>query len=219
VVEDELPPDQGERRATRLPEREAPGEDLSRILSLTDGVFAFALTLLVLGLTVPMGVSNGQLAGRLGQDWQTFLGYAFAFVMIAVWWTNHHRTFRYIERYDSVLMWLNMAVLLEIAVMPFILQVFADYPDAQVAVVLFAFVQMMAGFTLNLIWRYAAGRHRLVDPRLDEKEIHFFANWGLIPPIIFAVSIGVTFLNVGAAEVLWLVSIVARRWGQRYGPS
>ena len=225
MFEDHLSHEGRDKRAVVRPGSEVPGEDLSRIISLTDGVFAFALTLLVLGLTVPMfdtaGLSSGQVSGHLGNllraDWQSFLGYAFTFVMIAVWWTYHHRTFRYIERYDTILMWANMAVLFEIAVMPFVLQVYTDYSDAQVAVVLFSVMQIAAGLTLNFIWRYAASGHRLVSPDLPADEIRYFANTGLITPLVFALSIGVSFVSVEAAEVLWIVSIAARRMTRRYG--
>jgi TMEM175 potassium channel family protein len=225
VFEDRLSHEGREKRPIVRHGSEVPGEDLGRILALSDGVFAFALTLLVLGLTVPVvstaGLSPGQVSGQLGaglnQDWQTFLGYAFAFVMIAVWWTYHHRIFRYIERYDTVLMWANMAVLLEVAVMPFVLQVYTRYSSAQVAVVLFAVLQLVTGLTLNLLWRYASSGHRLVNPELDPVEIRYFADRGLIAPLFFAVSIGVSFVSVEVAEVLWVGSIVARRWGQRYG--
>lgn len=227
MYEDRLSHEGREKRPVFHRGSEAPGEDLGRIISLTDGVFAFALTLLVLGLAVPMvgtaGLSNAQISGQLGaklqQDWQSFLGYVFAFVMIAFWWTYHHRTFRYIERYDTVLMWANMAILLEIAVMPFVLQVYTTYSNTQVAVVLFAVLQLVTGLTLNFLWRYASSGHRLVDPQLPSAEIRYFADWGLVTPIVFAVSIGVSFFSVEGAEVLWLLSIGVRRWGQKYGPS
>jgi TMEM175 potassium channel family protein len=225
VYEDRLSHEGREKRAAVRPGHEVPGEDLGRIISLTDGVFAFALTLLVLGLTVPMfttsGLSDGQVSGHLDYllrgDWQSFLGYVFAFVMIAVWWTYHHRTFRYIERYDTVLMWLNMAVLLEVAVMPFVLEVYSAYAYTQVAVVLFAATQCATGLTVNVLWRYASSGHRLVDPKLDSAEIRYFANWGLVTPTVFAISIGVSFLSVEAAEVVWILSIALRRFGQKYG--
>jgi len=227
VYEDRLSHEGREKHATVKPGAEVPGENLGRIISLTDGVFAFALTLLVLGLTVPTfataGLSNGEVSGHLGYllrgDWQSFVGYIFAFVMIALWWTYHHRTFRYIERYDTVLMWTNMAVLLEIAVMPFVLQVYTTYSSTQVAVVLFAVMQAATGLTLNILWRYASSGHRLVDPKLDPAEIRYFANWGLVTPVVFVLSIGVSFLSVEAAEAVWILSIVVRRWGARYGAS
>jgi len=225
VFEDRLSYEGRESRAAVRAGREVPGEDLGRIISLSDGVFAFALTLLVLGLTVPAlntgglssGQVSGQLAAKLSGDWPKFVGYVFAFVMIAVWWMVHHRTFRYIQRYDFVLMWVNTVLLLEIAVMPFVLQVFTAYTDTQAAVILFAVTQMAAGATINLLWRYAAKGHRLIDPKLSNDEIRYFSNRGLLPPVAFAVSIAVSFVSVPAAEYLWILPIVLNRWSHRYG--
>jgi TMEM175 potassium channel family protein len=200
------------------------GDDLGRIISLSDGVFAFALTLLVLTLVVPTVDTSGpasavssRLGAKLGSDWQEFLGYAFAFVMIGLWWMIHHRTFRYIRRYDQILMWLNMLVLLEIAVMPFILSVFTTYSYTQVGVALFAFMQLVTGLTLNLIWRYAARNHRFIDATLPEAEIRYFANRGILPAVAFGLSIAVTFVNVNLAELLWFVPVVLNRFSDRYG--
>lgn len=225
MYEDRLSYEGREARATVAKGREVPGEDLGRIISLSDAVFAFSLTLLVLGLTVPVlssaGLSSSQLSGNLANqlqgDWRKFLGYAFAFVMISVWWMVHHRTFRYIERYDFVLMWLNMVVLLEVAVMPFVLQVYTTYPDTQVAVVLFAFMQMATGLTINALWRYASSGHRLVDRALPVEEIRYFANRGLLPPLAFAGSILVSFGSVSWAQFVWFVPVVLNRFATRYG--
>lgn len=224
MFEDRLSQEGREKRAAVRPGREVPGEDLGRIISLTDGVFAFALTLLVLGLTVPSiasGLSPAQTSSQLGaalqSDWPKFLGYVFAFVMIAVWWTYHHRIFRYIQRYDVVLMGANMALLLEIAVMPFVLEVFTSYSDTRVAVELFAIVQALTGVTMNFIWRYSSSGHRLIDPTLKPVEIQYFANRGLITPIVFAASIPISFVNVSGAEYFWVLSIVALRFSSKYG--
>lgn len=225
MFEDRLSYEGRERRAAVRPGREVPGENLGRIISLSDGVFAFAMTLLVLGLTVPVlttaGLSSaqvsGNLAARLQGDWPKFLGYVFAFAMIAVWWMVHHRTFRYIERYDYVLMWLNTVILLEIAVMPFVLEVFTAYIDTPVAVDLFAFTQMATGATINVLWRYASRGHRLVDPKLSDAEIRYFALRGALTPVAFGASIAVSFVSVPLAEVLWVVPIVLNHFSQRYG--
>jgi len=217
VFEDRLSQEGREKHAAVHVSREVPGEDLGRIISLTDGVFAFALTLLVLGLTVPNVMGNARLGSSLQADWPIFLGYAFAFVMITIWWMAHHRTFRYIQRYDFVLMWLNTALLLEVAIMPFVLEVFGKYPGDQDAAILFAVVQIAAGSTLNLMWRYASSGHRLIDPKLDKKEIDYFARRGLIAPAVFAVSIAITFVSVSFAEYFWIGALVLQRFSTRYG--
>ena len=183
---------------------------------LSDAVFAFALTLLILGLVVPSfnqsGLNSGQVSQKvwsgLASDWTRFVGYIFAFVMITLWWTVHHRLFRYIRRYDYVLMWTNMMVLLEIAVMPFVLQVYAAYSQTQAAVVLFAFVQALTGVTINALWRHASKAHRLIDPTIPEAEIRYQSNRGLLPSAAFLGSILISFVSVPAAELFWVVPLV-----------
>ena len=205
--------------------REPPGTDLSRIISLSDGVFAFALTLLALSLAVPVlnlpgGASNSVVSGRLAHvlqgDWHIFVGYVFAFVMISLWWVNHHRTFRYIERYDTALLWLNLMLLLQIAVMPFVLSVYTSYDDTQTAVGLFSAIQATCGFTLGIIWWYAT-RFRLTDPKLDQRIIHYYRVRAAIVPLFFVAAIGVTFVTVSGAEILWIGAILAQRLSARYG--
>ena len=212
--------------SVRRPEyarRVPPGEELGRILSLSDGVFAFSLTLLVLSLVVPSGISgfpsqvSGRLAAALQRDWSAFVAYVFAFFLIANWWVVHHRMFRYIRRYDGPLIGFNMAILLEIAVMPFVLSVFSAYSDTQVAVVLFATTQAITGLTFALLWGYASAGHRLVDADLDPGLIQYFRTRSLLTPVVFAASIALSFVDLMAAEIVWLGMIVVPRVSERYG--
>ncbi len=121
------------------------GDDLSRLLSLSDGVFAFAFTLLVLQLTVPVidtsGLSDGQisqrLAGALGGEVPAILAFALGTIFIGLQWVVHHRTFRDIRRYDPILLWLNLGFLATVAINPFLLGVFIRYPTTSAAVMLY----------------------------------------------------------------------------------
>jgi len=191
------------------------GEDLGRILSLSDGVFAFALTLLALSLAVPTfdttGLTKGQVSSHLAfllqQDYNAFIGYAFAFVMIGLWWIAHHRTFEYIGRYNSRLVWLNMLVLMQIAVMPFVLSVFNNYSDTQVAVDLFAGVQVSLGLSTTLLWDYAR-RAKLLKKDVPEPIAQFFVRRGLYTSAVFALSIGLSFYSVTIAEISWVLTFV-----------
>ena len=225
MLDDERPPPAAPSGGPVFPGREPPGTDLSRIIALSDGVFAFALTLLALSLAVPVlnlpgNASNSEVSGRLAHvlqgDWHVFVGYVFAFVMIAVWWTNHHRTFRFIERYDARLIWLNLILLMQIAVMPFVLSVYTSYDDTQTAVGLFSAIQATCGFTLGIIWWYAT-RFRLTDPKLDQRIIHYYRVRAAIVPLFFVAAIGVTFVTVSGAEILWIGAILAQRLSARYG--
>jgi uncharacterized membrane protein len=219
VQEDDHLPRTPEPTRGFRPGEETRGEDMGRILALTDGVFAFALTLLVLTLTVPVVAVTGytpvQVSGHLGnalwKDYGAFAGYVFVFVMIAYWWLAHHRLFRYIVRYDDLLVALNLLLLLEIAVMPFVLKVFVDYDDTQVAVILFSLIQIACALTIGVLWRYASHNYRLIAKDVPGPVLRYFGVRTLITPVIFAISIGVSFVDVTAAEFLW-VTVFAARW-------
>jgi uncharacterized membrane protein len=195
------------------------GEDFARILSLSDGVFAFSLTLLALSLTVPVfdtsGLSEGQasahLASLLWPDYGTFLGYVFAFVMIAIWWVVHNRTFQNLGRYDSGLVWLNMAVLLQIAVMPFVLAVYNHYSDTQVAIALFAAIQVGLGITNALLWDYAR-RMKLLKPGVPVEYARTYSRRSWLTAAVFALSIGLTFVNLDLAEFSWAGTFLVQRF-------
>lgn len=207
----------------RAPRQEPLGVDMGRILALTDGVFAFALTLLVLSLTVPViatqGIPTAVVSGNLGSAlWQargTFAAYVFVFVMIAIWWVSHHRVFRYIIRYDDALVWMNLALLIEIAVMPYVLKVYITYIQTRVATDLFAAVEMITGLTIGLIWLYAGRGHRLIARDFPELAVSYFNRRLLLSPLVFAISIGVSYVSVTGAEITW-VGVFVAVWFSRH---
>jgi uncharacterized membrane protein len=195
------------------------GDDLGRILSLSDGVFAFALTLLALSLVVPTiettGLSNGQvssmLAGLLQNDANAFLGYVFAFVMIGIWWVTHNRIFRCIARYDTTVIWINMAILLQIAVMPFVMNVYSHYSDTQVAVDLFAAIQVGLGLASATLWAYVV-RTGLGKPGVTRRLVTYFSQRIWLTSALFAVSIAISFVSVDVAQYSWILAIVLQRF-------
>ena len=83
--------------------REAAEEGIGRILALSDGVFAIAITLLILEITLPATTGDTGLTRALLQLWPRYLAYVLSFVVIARFWVTHHLAFRLIGRYDAVL--------------------------------------------------------------------------------------------------------------------
>jgi uncharacterized membrane protein len=197
------------------------GEDFGRILALSDGVFAFAMTLLVIQLAVPSyppGLSNAQLSGHLAasllRDYGALAGFVFAFVMIAIWWVVHNRSFQYIARYDSPLVWLNMLILIQIAIMPFVLGVFNAYGNTRTAVGLFAGIQATLGVTNMGLWEYAA-HNGLLKKNTPASVLQYYSRRGWFTSAIFAASIGISFVSVTAAEVTWALVFLAQRFAAR----
>jgi uncharacterized membrane protein len=180
---------------------------LDRLLALSDGVFAFAVTLLVLDLAVPVlspGASSADLWQALSKEYVNFLSYLTSFVIAGVWWNAHNRNFSRIRNCDSTLRWLNLLFLLWIALLPFFTKILDQYNTLQIAVVLYATDQAAAGVFMGLSWWYASKNHRLVDKDLKESEIRSRLVINAVAPLFFIVSMGISFINPVIATYSWL---------------
>jgi uncharacterized membrane protein len=184
------------------------GYRLDRVLSITDGVFAFAVTLLVLDLVVPVlssGASSADLWAALSNEYVSFLSYAISFLIAGAWWNSHHRIFGYIRRSDATLQWLNLLFLLWIALLPFFTKILSGYIWLQLALVLYATDQTAAGFFMTLLWRYATRNHRLVERSLEDSIIRHQLLMNVLTPLWFIFSICVSFVSLTATWVFWLM--------------
>jgi TMEM175 potassium channel family protein len=132
--------------------------DRSRLEAFSDGVFAVAITLLALDLTVE-GPGHGPLSHQLSEKWPAFVAYLLSFFMIGIIWVNHHALVRSIVKADRTVLFLNLALLLFVVLIPFTTATEADYfpdnsPDARLAMALYAgaFLGMSVGFSSIFEW-------------------------------------------------------------------
>ena len=145
-----------------------------RIESFSDGVFAIAITLLVLEIKVPhFDDGNARdLASALLGLWPSYFAYVFSFVMIGIHWVHLHYVFKLYERSDHNFALLNGLYLMCIASIPFTTAVLARYvadPAVQkTAIVLHAVSLFLPALAYVLIWLYATKNHRLVHRNLDD---------------------------------------------------
>ena len=184
---------------------------MGRLLALTDGVFAFAITLLVIQLVIPVCTGNGTedcVVRGLQKEIPGFLAYLFTFYIIGIWWMRHNSAYHYIVRYDPTLLWVNLVFLLTIAVTPFVLGVFAEYSSDQIALVLFGLVQAAAGALLYAMWWYAA-RAKLLSSEADDRVVSYHQLRGTIVPIVFVAAAGLAFVSVLASTVALVSAGVA----------
>ena len=182
-------------------------KNLDRVIALSDGVFAFAVTLLALSLIVPTlssGAHQTELVTDLKGMLPTFLSYFVSFFVIASWWRGHHRIFTYIKRCNSTLISLNFYFLLCITIIPFLTNLIIQYGNFQLATVLFAAMQVVTGAMLILIWMYASRNHRLIDLHLNARVIKFNYHRELIVIAVFLISIPVAFVSTSLAQISWI---------------
>ena len=177
---------------------------LGRLLALSDGVFAFAMTLLVVQLLVPqLGPGQvGELGTKLLDQVPSYISYLISFVVISIYWFSHHRLFRYIRRWDVWLIALNLGALLFVAVMPFPTAIMGRYGDQTVAVVIYATILGSTGLCIWLIWWHGIRRH-LFTQSLEQDAARQFRWRAFLTPAVFFLSIPVAFWQPRVAQASW----------------
>jgi len=185
--------------------RPEAGRELDRIIFFSDAVFAIAITILVLDINVPDGLSPSELLAQVLALVPKYLSYVISFLVLAVYWQAHHRVFRPIKRYDGTLLWLNFLFLMAVAFLPFPTSLLGEYSREQVSVVIYATNAAVASLLLSAISWHAMRGRRLVSPDHDDEEQKLRRLQGLAVPVVFLASIGVSFFSPMAAIYSWLL--------------
>ncbi len=170
----------------------------SRIEALTDGVFAIAMTLLVLNfdITEPKGdITHEKLVDALHSLWPYFSHYVQSFIILAVFWTKHHQQFHFIRRSDRTLLWINLGSLLFVCLIPFSTSVVGDYGGLRISALLFELNMLLAGSFFWFHWRYATHEHRLVDKELKPEIIRAYSHFMLVVPAFSIAAIALSIFH------------------------
>ncbi len=154
-------------------QRRAPGYRTGRMEAFSDGVFAIAITLLVLEIGVPAG-SEDDLLGALGDQWASYMAYVVSFSTIGAVWLAHTVITEYLDHADSVLLRLNLLLLLVVSFLPFPTRLLAEYADEaepeRIAATVYGINLLLAMLMVSVTWRYAVAR-QLVRPDLADEEV------------------------------------------------
>jgi len=137
--------------------------ETARVEAFSDGVFAIAITLLILEIKVP-GVEQGSLRGALLRQWPSYVAFFLSFAYIGVMWMNHHRMFTHIRRSNDTLLLLNLLLLLGVTSVPFPTAVLAanlGTPEQRTAAIFYNAVYVVIAVFFNVLWRYAVSSHLL----------------------------------------------------------
>jgi uncharacterized membrane protein len=179
--------------------------DTLRLEAFSDGVFAIAITLLVLDVTVHAPGGHG-LTQALLRAWPSYVGYAISFLTIGVIWVNHHACFRQIGRVDRVLLFLNLVFLLFVAFIPFPTRLLAEYvrtDGASAAAVVYGLTLTCTAICFNALWRYAARGGRLLRPDADMREVSGITRSFWPGAIVYGVATAIAFASAWASAALY----------------
>ena len=201
-------------------DQDMPGID--RLLALTDGVVAIALTLLVLQLQIPATQnleddthSASALWHALQVDGAELTSYLVSFFIIAQFWLVHHRVLRNMRGHSEGLAWRNFAFLLTLTLMPFTSDLLGRYGDNPLAITLFGLNLLAISFTTQWIQLYA-DRHQLID---DERRSRVEERVGRARAVltvgVVSLALVLGWTDTGLARYVWLLFLVVPVLGTR----
>jgi uncharacterized membrane protein len=173
-----------------------------RLEAFSDGVFAVAITLLVFGITAPRPARPGQyhLAADLGAQWPLYVTYVVSFLTIGIIWVNHHGTFARVRTVDRPLLFINLLLLMTVALIPFPTNLLGIYiqrggMDARVAAAVYGATMTAMSICFVATWAYAV-YGRLVDfAQMDERRARASVPRFGVGVAIYAATIGIAFLS------------------------
>jgi uncharacterized membrane protein len=186
--------------------------DNGRLINLSDGVFAFALTLLVINLKLPDAdtVAHVGIAHAVLDQSRALLTWLLSFYVISLYWLAHQRIFRALKGHDGRLAWLNLLFLLCVSFLWYPTAVLGTYGNRQFAVLFYNGGLILTSLVAFALWQYAAHRPELLDPataRSGQWEA-WQRTYGTV--VVGVLSIVVSFVSVPLSEFCWMLLALHR---------
>ena len=192
-----------------------PDIKVEHLISFSDAVFAFSITLMALSIDIPdlpLNLSQTGLLQRLDDFYPQFEDYIISFVVIAIFWVSYHKVFNHIIGSHISIVYLNLLFLLLITLLSLTTSFVTNYASYQIPYIIYCIVVIMASSLLVLIWWFATRQHRLVDKGIHPLFIKGTFLVLLSLPIIFGISIVISFVDLDIAQYFWLSIIPVNIW-------
>jgi uncharacterized membrane protein len=181
-----------------------------RVEAFSDGVFAIAITLLILAVGIEQSIAKGSVEHQLLHLWPAYIAYAVSFLTIGIMWVNHHQVFRHFERVDRTLLLLNILLLMCISFTPFPTRVVADSAqngaDRQAAAVLYGLTMTCTAICFFAVWIY--GSRKLLRADTDMREVSGITRSYLPGAPTYALATAIAFVSSVASLIIFGVSAV-----------
>ena len=182
----------------------------TRLEAFSDGVFAIAITLLVLEIRLPAAGEierAGGLARTLLALWPSYAGYVISFVTIGIMWANHHEVIRLVSHADHGLIVWNLLLLMAISFTPFPTAVMAEHLphpgwDRTVAVAFYCGSFTLTAVFYNLLWRHAARGRRLIHAHVSDERVRAITRAYAPGTFIYGGAAALAFVSVPVALAL-----------------
>jgi uncharacterized membrane protein len=179
-------------------------KETGRLEAFSDGVFAVAITLLVLDVTI-ITISSPEKLPNDGEVWNSVLthlpqisAFVVSFFTVGIMWVNHHKIFKHIKRTDSGLLLLNLLLLMVIVLIPVPTSLLAYYllaTSQHAAAIIYSGTFFLMAFCFNTLWRYATYRGRLLGKNANMQEVAAITRQYLFGPTLYIIPLALAFIN------------------------
>ncbi|HEY2192102.1 MAG TPA: TMEM175 family protein [Actinomycetospora sp.] len=178
-----------------------------RVEAFSDGVFAIAITLLVLDLAVPPLEESRRegLWAALGHEWPSYLAYLVSFFVVGIIWINHHTMLTLVDQVDRVVLFANLVLLLFVSVIPFPTRLLADYllePEGHVAAAIYSATMLAMGMAFSALWLTISARPRILRRPLDPATRRATLRRFGAGQVIYAAAVALSFVSAVATLAL-----------------
>ncbi|MFA5007938.1 MAG: TMEM175 family protein [Candidatus Omnitrophota bacterium] len=188
--------------------RETMKMKVGRILTLADGIFAIAMTLLAVTIDLPRKehqLSTEGLHKFLFGQFQEIFNYVLSFILLALFWIMHHRQFHYITHTDKRHLWINILMFMSITLVPFSTSMAGDFPADWITQAYFHLNMMIMGILFYLNWSYATKNKHLVEESITESEINLEKKQLLVTPSVAFFALVVSFTQPRISIYLYIL--------------
>ena len=181
---------------------------VEHVISFSDAVFAFAITLMALSIDIPDLPSNltqSELLDKLYDLFPQFESYIISFAVIAIFWVSYHQVFNHIKGSHIIMVYLNLLFLLLITLLSLSTSLVINYGGYHIPYIIYSFMVILTSSLLAMIWWHATKDKLLIDKNLHSLYIKGVMINLISIPLVFTISIIISFVNLGIAEYFWLV--------------
>lgn len=180
----------------------------NRMETLVDGIFAIAMTLLVLGISPPrpqVSMATAVLPFMMESLIPQVFIFVIAFLVLAFFWLGHHRQFHFVHRIDPALLWINILILIAIVFVPFSTDLAGDYPVVMDATLLFHANMFIVGFLFTLQWHHIRRHEHLCEPVPEKAIVHAWFYRSMLVPVVAVIGGILCLFNPPVSLLVYLV--------------
>jgi len=188
--------------------------DTKRLETLVDGIFAIAMTLLVLALAVPDitgPLSNAAVQNSLYSLIPSFYTLIMSFILLALFWSNHHRAFHKINEMNTPLLWINVIWLLFIVLVPFSASLTGKYGEFSISHIIFNLNMLGIALFLGFNWYYATKKN-FIDEKVSPRDITVTIRTNILFIVISLLALSLSFVLPRWSALVYLLIFPLEYW-------